>query len=212
MYPKPPRPLIRILRVLPFLIVLLLVGKQSAVATAFSLSMSSSRTIYEVPNSGWASPKWNWGSAAGTGHDCAAICRQRYSSQQARAALVQELCKSPTIEIKNREPKNFEEVKLILGLAWQRGRWGGSDGGRGGYGDVLASMAGASRYESGDEKEDSRRLVKDMTERFQLLGPSNEQTNEMEKVLGILEDDADAARRTCCGIVLEAMGFVQNGL
>jgi hypothetical protein len=211
MYAKTPRAFIFILRVLPFLI-FWLVGKQS-VATAFSLAMSSSKTIYEVPNSGWTSPQWNWGYGAGTGHECAAICRQRYNSRQVRAALIKDLCTSPTIEIENREPTNFEEVKLILALAWQRGRWDGSDGGKGGYGDVLATMADASRYESDDEKEDSIRLVKDMTGRFRLLGPSKEQTDEMENVLAILlENDKDAARRKCSGMVLEAMGFIENGL
>lgn len=203
MYPKSPS--IYILRVFPFLISWL-VGGTSSVA-AFSLSMSSSKTIYDVLNSGWASPQWKWGYAVGTGHDCAAICRQRYNSRQSRVSLIENLCNAPTIDIKKREPKNFEEVKLILALAWQQGRWDGSDGGRGGYGDVLATMADATRYESDDEEENSRRLVQDMTARFRLLGPSKEQADSMEKVLEILENDVDAACRKCSGLVLEAMGW-----
>ena len=39
----------------------------------------------------------------------------------------------------SRQPP-FEEVKLVLGLAWQNGRWDGSDGGRGGYGDILVAI------------------------------------------------------------------------
>lgn len=140
------------------------------------------------------------------------ICRLRYGSLQSRAALIDDLCKAPTIDVDRREPRNFEEVKLVLGLAWQRGRWDGSDGGRGGYGDVLATMADARRYESDDETENAKCLVEDMMSRFSLLRPTEAQSEEMESVSAILEDDADAARRKCSGLVLDAMGFVENGL
>ena len=209
MYQKPARAFFSTFRVIPIVIVWL-VEMQSGGVTAFSLTMSC-KTIYDIPNSGWTSPQWNWGYAAGTGHDCAAICRQRYNSPQARAALIQDLCDSPEI-IQNREPRNFEEVKLVLALAWQKGRWDSSDGGRGGYGDILAAMADGSRYETDDDEENSIRLVQDMTARFHLLGPTKEQIDKMEQVLGILEKDTDLARRKCSGMVMEGMGFVTNGL
>jgi hypothetical protein len=99
--------------------------------------------LYGIPNSGWTNPQWNWGYARGTGHDCAAICRTRYQTRASRETLVQQLL------LNHEEPPttNIEEVKLVLALAWQKGRWDGSDGGRGGYGDVLAYMAQAERYE-----------------------------------------------------------------
>lgn len=170
----------------------------SQLATGFS-----SNELYGVPRSGWRSTAWNWGYASGTGHDCARICRDRYSTRQARIDLVSQLQQGQA------EPANFEEVKLVLALAWQRGRWDGSDGGAGGFGEVLAEMAAAKRYEEGSEEECARRLTQDMQARFHLLGPTEEQVAEMQT----LEDsDADTAQRRCSGLVLEAMGFIDNGI
>lgn len=162
-----------------------------------------SATIYGVPNSGWKSPQWNWGSASGTGHDCAAICRRTYATREARQELVSSLLSGQIIV-------DFEEVKLTMALAWQNGRWDGSDGGPGGYGDVLTAMAQAKRYEDGTEEDCARNLVQDMRARFALLKPSEEQAIAMDS-LNSDENDVIKARNVCCGLVLEAMGFVQNG-
>lgn len=187
---------------LSFAIVLLLSIIPTRTAS-FSLSMNSSKTIYGIPNSGWTSPAWNWGYASGTGHDCAAISRQNYSTRQAREKLVQDLIAAGP------EPQNFEEVKLVLGLALQNGRWDGSDGGRGGYGEVLSQMAAAKRYELGSEEECAKKFVQDMQARFHLLSPAADDQSLMDEQLG--EPDMDAARRRCSGLVLKAMGFIQNG-
>lgn len=180
-----------------FLIVLATVLQPPA-TSAFSMD------LYGVPRSGWKSPDWNWGSAVGTGHDCARICRQQYANRQARVDLVGNLQSGKP------EPANFEEVKLVLGLAWQNGRWDGRDGGRGGYGEVLQIMAEAKRYEEGEASECARRLVQDMEARFSKLNPSNEQKAAMQAA--VEESDDDAAQRRCSGLVLEAMGFVDIGL
>jgi hypothetical protein len=174
------------------------------------MSMSA-KTIYDVPNSGWASPQWNWGSASGTGHDCAAICRKRYRTRQSRSSLVKDLVDAPSVPPRDRKPPNFEEIKLVLALAWQQGRWDGSDGGRGGYGEVLAAMADADRYEIGGEEECSLRLTEDMQARFHLLNPDAEELETMQTLFDDLETDTDAARRRCSALVLEAMGFIENG-
>ncbi|KAL3905073.1 MAG: hypothetical protein SGILL_009825, partial [Bacillariaceae sp.] len=182
-----------------------------SVASAFSMP-STTKTIYDIVNSGWTSPEWNWGSAVGTGHDCAAICRRKYTTRKERSRLVEDLVQAPSLAFpRDRKPQNFEEVKLILALAWQRGRWDGSDGGRGGYGDVLGAMADARRYEDGEEEDCSRILVQDMADRFALLDPLVEDRVMMQNVFD-LEPDIDAARRRCCGLVLRAMGFIENGL
>lgn len=191
---------------------ILLLAAITGRTNSFSMSISSSKTIYDIPNSGWKAPQWNWGYAVGTGHDCAAVCRDRYYSRKARLALIQELCAAPTRNPEHREPRNFEEVKLVLALAWQRGRWDGTDGGRGGYGEVLGAMAKATRYESDNEKENANRLVADMTSRYHLLSPTKEQEEEMRTISTLLETDFDAARRKCSGLVLLAMKFVENGL
>ena len=171
-----------------------------------SSSSSGSRdgTIYGVPNSGWSSPMWMWGYGQGTGHDCAMICRQNYATKQSREELVEEL-------FEGKGPTNFEEVKLVLGLAWQKGRWDGSDGGNGGYGDVLTMMANC-RYEDGTEEYCSKLLVEDMQKRFTLLKPIQEDLDTMNSLIENHEDNIDVARRKCSSLVLGAMGFTDNGL
>jgi len=108
----------------------------------------------------------------------------------------------------------FDEVKLVLALAWQRGRWDGSDGGRDGYGDVLSAMADARRYEiEGTSESRAKALVQDMRSRFHKLQPSEEDAEVMNSIDVDGEGcDLDAARRQCAGLVLKAMGFVDGGL
>ena len=175
---------------------------------------STGEWLYGIPNSSWTSPEWNWGYASGTGHDCAAMCRRKFASRDARADFVASLL-DPTSSSTSCSPEQsslaFEEVKLVLGLAIQRGRWDGSDGGPGGYGDVLAAMADARRYET-DGTEESRMVnfVNDMKVRYRLLNPSEEDMEAMESVdVGI---EANAAIRKCSGLVLQSMGFIENGL
>ena len=122
-----------------------------------------------------------------------------------------DLYDAPNLQPRNRKPENFEEVKLVMALAWQRGRWDGSDGGRGGYGEVLAAMADATRYEDGPEDECSRLLVQDMLDRYQLLDPSEEDRKVMMSLFEDLEPDMDAARRRASSLVLKSMGFIENG-
>jgi len=169
------------------------------------VELGFSKTIYGVPNSGWTSPEWNWGYASGTGHDCAAICRRKYSAREERSALVDAL-------VSGSETTDLEEVKLIMALAWQRGRWDGSDGGWGGYGDVLTTMADARRYEEGSTG--NLFLLRDMKARFDKLNPTDEDRAAMEQLND--EDDSggdvDSVLRSCSGLVLKAMGFVTNGL
>lgn len=181
----------------------------TGIVAGLSMLMSN-KNIYGVPNSGWTSLEWNWGYGQGTGHDCAAICRRQLSTQKAREYFVQGLFDAPSTERNDREPTDFEEVKLVLALAWQNGRWDGSDGGRGGYEEILETMAQADRYEKGGEDECSRRLIKDMQTRFPLLDPTNEESVAMQQ-LDQLEPDVDAARRRCSALILRAMGFVENG-
>ena len=127
-------------------------------------------------------------------------------------ALLEDLLDAPSKSQADRIPQNFEEVKLILALAWQRGRWDGSDGGRGGYGQVLAAMAEAVRYESEDEKENSISFVQDMLSRFHLLAPTADEQGLMQTAADSVASDFDASRRQCSALVLQAMGFVENGL
>ncbi|KAG7365080.1 hypothetical protein IV203_038283 [Nitzschia inconspicua] len=136
------------------------------------------------------------------------ICRQKYATREERSKLVENLIHGHN---NTREPHNFEEIKLVLALAWQRGRWDRSDAGRGGYGEVLASMVDARRYEVGDEVECSRLLVQDMKDRFEMLNPTADDLAMMRDIFDS-EPDMDSARRRCSGLVLKAMGFIQNGL
>eukprot|EP00977_Amphora_coffeiformis_P000698 scaffold149_cov179-Amphora_coffeaeformis.AAC.21 len=164
----------------------------------------TNKEIYGIKGSGWTSPQWNWGYAQGTGHDCAAICREVYLTREARAKLVNNL-----LAANLDEPDNIEEIKLILALEWQRGRWDGSDGGKGGYGEVLAAMAAAKRYE---DDEGVQRLVEDMSDpkRFSRLGTSEEEVERMKACT--TENSPEESFRKCSGMVLQAMGFMERGL
>lgn len=105
----------------------------------------------------------------------------------------------------------FEEIKLVLALGWQKGRWDGSDGGQGGYCEVLAAMAEAKRYETeGSEESRIITFVEDMRERFHLLNPSEEDVARMAAI-DMGEDELERGQRVCCGLVLKAMGFVETG-
>ena len=178
-----------------------------------SAAASSSEWLYDIPNASWTSAEWNWGYASGTGHDCAAICRRKFATRSSRAEFVGSLLDPST----STQPPSFEEVKLVLGLAVQRGRWDGSDGGPGGYGDVLANLASARRYETDGTEEDRMvNFVEDMRHRFGLLNPSEEDAEMMKSLDGCngnaTIDELDAARRMCSGLVLKNMGFIDNGL
>lgn len=172
------------------------------------MSSSSSKEIYGVKGSGWTSPEWNWGYAQGTGHTCAAICRDLYGTRQAREKLVENLLAGK----KTQNEPSVEEIKLILALEWQRGRWDGSDGGKGGYGEVLSRMAAAKRYEAGSHDVCLQRLVEDMADpnRFSLLGATKEEVQEMESCL-LCGNPEDGFRRSA-GMVLSAMGFIERGM
>lgn len=128
------------------------------------------------------------------------ICRNKFNSPISRQQLVDDL-RCDTAK------RDMEEVKLVLGLAWQKAQWDGRDGGRGGYGDVLSVMAQAKRYESDNVIQNAERFVEDMVGRFHLLEPS-----EKEKVsMNNLSADPLVAQQQCSGLVLEAMGFVEHG-
>lgn len=119
----------------------------------------------------------------------------------------------PHDDPESREPKNFEEVRLVLGLIFQNGRRDGSDGGNGGYGDVLRYMAEAKRYEEGSEQESSLRFIEDMHDRFEFLADTtSSELREMRTLFDDATNDVDYARRKCSGLVLEQMSFVDKGL
>ena len=197
--------LLAITRVVLYLLVTVMNNENGRVK---ALSVTQGE-IYGIRNSGWTSPQWNWGYGVGTGHDCAAICRRKYQSTQARKDLVEGLLNPPADDPAARQPTNFEEVKLVLALTWQNGRWSGRDGGPGGYGEVLELMAAAKRYETGSPEECARALVSDMAARFHTLDPDPDQISLMEAISK--EEDVDISRRRCSGLVLEAMGFIETG-
>lgn len=177
------------------------------------------KEIYNIPNSGWKSKQWNWGYAQGTGHDCAAICRRRWDSRQDREKLVQSLL--DPVEFKASYPDSevpFEEIKLILGLAWQRGRWDGSDGGPGGYGEVLSIMVDARRYEDDDEVISALNFIEDVGKRFGTISRNAEELKRMKSIANDVrgkhaeKEEVFMDRREVAGMVLDAMGFIQTGL
>ena len=151
------------------------------------------------------------------------ICRKRWGTADNRKLLLENLSNPAPLPVTGtgtctveeaddvREPK-FEEVKLILGLAFQNGRWDGSDGGAGGYGDVLATLASAESYESDNGDLNAELFVKDMKERFHLVASSEEAMEEMNSLDSTCGNDVDRMRRKCSALVLSQMGFIENGL
>lgn len=186
--------------------------------TTYSCPNETTKEIYGVPNSGWKSPQWNWGSARGTGHDCAMICRRTWSDRADREKLVQSLL--DPVKYKGTHPEteaSFEEIKLILGLAWQNGRWDGSDGGPGGYGEVLNAMANASRYENEDEVLSALNFIEDVSGKFDKIAQTTEERKRMKAIANDVKghharkEEVFMMRRECAGMVLDAMNWVASG-
>lgn len=191
------------LQILPFLFVLTLFLFEIQPTMTLAVNNARSAEIYGVPMSGWASPQWNWGYAVGTGHDCAKICRNMFSSRESRNELIQTLIE-PANDVSARTPP-FEEVKLVLALAWQRRR--------GPYLDVLDNMA-SCKYEPGDERSIilcDQNLVRDMQVRYPLICEDPSDLQQME-ALDVENADLDLIKRRCSGLVLKAMGFKEFGL
>jgi uncharacterized protein YktA (UPF0223 family) len=189
--------------------------------TSHTCPNETSKQLYNIPDSGWKSKKWSWGYARGTGHDCAAICRRRWDDESDRRVLVESLL-SPA-EFKAMHPHfgevSFEEVKLILALAWQSGRWDGRDGGLGlGYGAVLETMAGARRYENEDEVISALNFIEDVSGRFSSICKNEEMLKRMKAIANDVrgkhaeKEEVFMDRRKCAGMVLDAMNFVEKGL
>jgi len=190
---------------------------------SFSSTPSWSKEIYGVAGSGWSSPEWKWGSAKGTGHDCAKICRERYATPESRLELIECLLLSKeeiqmdsdaddtAASSEERVPENFEEVKLVLALAWQKARkkcYGGLES----YGELLDEMAIGQLYEVGTEEDCSLLLVQHMQKRFFWLYPDVQDKISMNTLLYDCESDFDWIRRRCSGLVLQAMEFEEIGL
>jgi hypothetical protein len=159
-------------------------------------ALTRSKQVYGVPHSGWSSPQWNWGYGSGTGHDCAVICRTRYATSESRTKLVESL-------ILMHPDTDVEEIKLVLALLWQKCRRDNSDGGVGGYRDVLQSLVKADRYESSTDG--ISRLTMDMLARLPLI--QSPEIDAVSKAEAALRTDPIAAFRYCSGIVLKAMDF-----
>lgn len=195
---------------------------QLAMTSSYTCPNETTKQIYNIKDSGWSSPTWNWGSARGTGHDCAAICRRRWSSKSDRKELVNSLLNP--VEFKATHPQSevpFEEIKLILGLAWQNGRWDGSDGGPDGYPSVLATMAAARRYEDDDEVISALNFIQDVSMKFDTISRNADELKLMKSIANDVgrgkrhhagKEEVFMARRTCAGLVLDAMNFVDKGL
>lgn len=110
----------------------------------------------------------------------------------------------------------FGEVKLILGLLWQRA------GRSHPYTKVLENMANAKRYEvPDDEVLSALNFITDVRDAFPGVARSKSDRDHMDSVAGeILQyhhhiadrEEVFRIRRVCAGMVLDAMGFVENGI
>ena len=151
------------------------------------------------------------------------ICRKRWDDRDDRRKLVKSLLSPAKYKAKKGNQIDtgevpFEEIKLILGLAWQRGRWDGTDGGPGGYATVLETMAEAKRYENEDEVISAINFIDDVNNRFETISRNAEELKRMKAIANdvrghhLEKEEVFMKRRTCAGMVLDAMNFVENGL
>ena len=93
-------------------------------------------------------------------------CREKFGTSSARHELVNSLVHADT---DTQILPNFEDVKLVLALAWQRARKFDPD--MESYGEVLDAMADL-RYENvKDGMEGDKLLVQDMQKRYMWLEP-----------------------------------------
>lgn len=153
----------------------------------------------------------------GTGHDCAVICRRRWSEKSDRQQLVESLLNPVGYHSAHHDHEvPFEEVKLILGLLWQRSVRSHA------YSKVLENMAEAKRYEiPNDEVLSALNFISDIRYAFPDVARSNSDKDHMDAVASevlqyhnhmVERDDVFRIRRVCTGMVLEAMGFVEQGI
>ena len=172
-----------------------------------SFLLMTSKELYGIDGASWTSSKWNWGYAVGTGHDCAAICRRKFETRDSREEWIRNIACGEIC---------IEEIKLVLALAWQKGRWDGSDGGEGGYGEVLEEMI-KGFYDTKDEEENARMMIIDLASRYPFISESSSELDVMEKIANqAIEvenmETLESLRFECCEMVLKAMGFVERGL
>ena len=96
-------------------------------------------------------------------------CRQRFATEDQRRELVNSLVHADT---DTQVLSNFEDVKLVLALAWQRGR--NFDPDLEAFGQILDQMADL-RYENGGDGEGNmegdRLLVQDLQKKYMWLRP-----------------------------------------
>ena len=153
----------------------------------------------------------------GTGHDCAAICRRRWTDKDDRKKLVNALLNPEGYHSNHRDHEvSFEEVKLILGLLWQRAGRSHS------YNQVLDNMIDAKRYEIEDnEVLSALNFISDVRDAFPAVAMHKVDKDHMNAVAGEIlvyhhhvvdREEVFRIRRICAGMVLEAMGFIENGI
>jgi hypothetical protein len=161
-----------------------------------TIAFTAPQSLYGIPNSSWASSEWNWGYASGTAHDCAKICRRKYSSVQSRQQLLNSLMERSC-------PCTYEEIKLILALQCQRQRQ---------LGDVIQNMVQATRYESNDDDvRGSQQLALDLQERFSKLQPNSEDMQQMI-ALSMEQKNREDTLQPCIALVLKSLNFIEIGM
>jgi hypothetical protein len=161
-----------------------------------TMAFTAPKSLYGIPNSSWASCEWNWGYARGTAHDCAQICRRKYSSVQSRQQLLNSLMGRSC-------PCTYEELKLILALQCQRQRQ---------LGDVIQNMVQATRYESDDDNvAGSQQLVFDLQERYPKLQPNSEDLQQMI-ALSSEQQNREDTLQPCIALVLKTLNFIEIGM
>ena len=79
-------------------------------------------------------------------------------------------------------------------------------------------MAAAKRYEEDDEVLSALNFIDDVSKRFSTISQNSDELNKMKSIAIDIREKHDATkeevfmtRRICAGMVLDNMGWVENG-
>ncbi|EKX41455.1 hypothetical protein GUITHDRAFT_153807 [Guillardia theta CCMP2712] len=150
----------------------------------------------------WDSPTWRWGYSQGDAHDLAFQLRTKLFDENSRMDWLRNLVNGQSVE--------WEDVKVVLGLLWQRANreaWQGSDY----YNDILNRMV-AAHYEGSQESD--KVLMADMEEGLHRISAYQDMDVLME-ILGQADGDFtshDFDRRLVALRVFMGFDFVKSGI
>jgi len=190
-------------------------GHAAVNGTVMAASISEVTELVQERRTGWSSPTWRWGFAVGDAHDAAYIARSSLQSRDSRRSWLVQLAQT--------EPSTtpWEEVKLVLALAFQKAGHERRDGGAGGWLEVMERMV-LAEYEGDDG---IGYLAEDLRTRLPLLlrspGPFQGMAEVPDAAAVVsslveagsrIESTEEGSTASRCVQVLAGLDFVDRGI